>query len=527
MHTFEVLLGLLAACVALALVARRLRVPLAVVLVVGGMALALVPGLPAIELDPQLVLALFLPPLLQASAYRTDWPAFRFNLRPILLLAVGAVLFTALVVAVTAKLLVPDLPWAAAIALGAIVAPPDAVAATSVLKDFRIPKRIVTVLEGESLLNDASSLVLYRFAVAATMAGAVSFGEASLSFVLAAAGGAVVGWLVGRAAMWIFARLEDTLLDILVTFLAGFAAYIAAEHLHVSGVLASVACGLVLGQQQHAAFTAQTRLESGAVWSFVEFVLTALVFILIGLELRPLLARLEDHDPWQLAALGLAVSAALIASRFAWLFPATWLPRALSRSLRERDPMPPWSHVAVLSWAGMRGVVSLAAALALPAEFPGRDTILFLAFCAILATLVLQGTTLGPLIRRLGVSEPADEPANPAVTPEAIDARGTAAAAAMDAVAEKIDDPEQADVAEDLLRDLRVRAKRADQARRDAETGSQREAARLGLRLTAIEAARAKLLAEHKNELESDAMSALIAELDLEEQQIRVAMGEH
>jgi CPA1 family monovalent cation:H+ antiporter len=402
------------------------------------------------------------------------------------------------------------------------------VAATSVLKDFRIPKRIVTVLEGESLLNDASSLVLYRFAVAATMAGTVSFGEASLSFVLAAAGGTVLGWLVGRAAMWIFARLEDTLLDILVTFLAGFAAYIAAEQIHVSGVLAAVACGLVLGRQQHAAFTAQTRLESGAVWAFVEFVLTALVFILIGLELRGLLARLEDeaYGPWQLAGLGLAVSAALIAGRFAWLFPATWLPRALSPGLRERDPMPPWSHVVVLSWAGMRGVVSLAAALALPAEFPHRDLILFLAFCAILATLVLQGTTLGPLIRRLGVSEPADEPANPAVTPEAIEARSTAAAAAMDAVAEKLDDPEHADVAEDLLRDLRVRVKRADQARQDAETGSQREAARLGLRLTAIEAARTKLLAEHKDELESEAMSALVAELDLEEQQIRVALGE-
>lgn len=528
MHTFEVLLGLLAASVALALVARRLHVPLAVVLVLGGMALALVPGLPTIEFDPQLALVLFLPPLLQASAYRTDWPAFRFNLRPILLLALGAVLFTAAVVAATAKLLVPDLPWAAAVALGAIVAPPDAVAATSVLKNFRIPKRIVTVLEGESLLNDASSLVLYRFAVVATMAGEVSFGEASLSFVAAAVGGTVVGWLVGRAAMWIFTHLEDTLLDILVTFLAGFAAYILAEQFHVSGVLAAVACGLVLGRQQHAAFTAQTRLESGAVWSFVEFVLTALVFILIGLELRGLLARLEDeaYSSWHLAGLGLAVSAALIASRFAWLFPAVWLPRALSPSLRERDPMPPWSHVAVLSWAGMRGVVSLAAALALPADFPGRDLILFLAFCAILATLVLQGTTLGPLIRRLGVSEPEGEPANPAVTPDAIEARGTAAAAAMEAVAEKLDDPEHADVAEDLLRDLRVRAKQADQARRDSETGAQREAARLGLRLAAIEAARAKLLAEHKDELDSEAMAALVAELDLEEQQIRVAMGE-
>ncbi len=526
MLIFEVLLGLLAASVALALVARRLHTPLAVVLVIGGMTLALVPGLPTIELEPQLALVMFLPPLLQASAYRTDWPAFRFNLRPILLLALGAVVFTTAAVAVTTKLLLPDLPWAAAVALGAIVAPPDAVAATSVLKDFRIPKRLVTVLEGESLLNDASALVLYRFAVTATMAGGISFGEASLSFVLAAAGGAAVGYGVGRVAMWIFARLEDTLLDILVTFLAGFAAYIAAEQVHVSGVLAAVTCGLVLGQQQHAAFTARTRLESGAVWSFVEFVLTALVFILIGLQLRDILARLEQYDPWQLASLGLAVSAALIASRFIWLFPATWLPRVLSPRLRERDPMPPWSHVTVLSWAGMRGVVSLAAALALPAEFPGRDIILFLAFCAILATLVLQGTTLGPLIRRLGVSEPQDEPANPAVTPEAITARSEATVAAMDAVAEKLNDPEQAAAADDLLRDLRVRAKQADQMRRDAETGSQRDAARLGLRLTAVEAARAKLLAEHKDELDTEAMAALIAELDLEEQQIRVAMGE-
>jgi CPA1 family monovalent cation:H+ antiporter len=528
MHLFEVLLGLLAACVALALLARRLDVPLAVVLVLGGMALALVPGLPTIDLDPQLALVLFLPPLLQASAYRTDWPAFQFNLRPILLLALGAVLFTALAVAATAKLLVPDLPWAAAIALGAIVAPPDAVAAASVLKNFRIPKRLVVVLEGESLLNDASALVLYRVAVAATLAGEVSLGEASFSFLLSAVGGTVLGYLVGRVAMWVFTHIEDTLLDILVSFLAGFAAYLAAEHLHVSGVLAAVTCGLVLGRQQHAAFTARTRLEAVAVWGFVEFVLTALVFILIGLQLRGILERLTAYDPWQLAVLGLAVSAALIVSRFAWLVPAVWLPRALSPALRERDPMPPWSHVAVLGWAGMRGVVSLAAALALPAEFPGRDLILFLAFCAILATLVLQGTTLGPLIRRLGVSEPEAEAVSSAVTPEAIEARSQATVAAMAAVTETLDeaDPEQAAVADDLLRDLGRRAKQAEHHRQDAETGAQRLATQQRLRLTAIEAARAKLLADHKDELDADAMAALVAELDLEEQQIRVAQGE-
>lgn len=526
MEILEILLGLLAACVALALVARRLDVPFAVVLVLGGMALALVPGLPEVELDPQLALVLFLPPLLQASAYRTDWPAFRSNLRPILLLAVGGVLFTAAVVAATAKWLVPDLSWPAALALGAIVAPPDAVAAASVLKSFRIPKRLVVVLEGESLLNDASSLVLYRFAVGATMAGAVSFGEASLSFVTSAVGGAVVGYLAGRAAMWIFTHLEDTLLDILVSFLAGFAAYLAAEHVHVSGVLAAVTCGLILGRRQHAAFTARTRLEMLAVWGFVEFVLTALVFVLIGLQLRGILERLEHYDWVHLAGLGVAVSAALIVSRFAWVFPGTWLPRALSPSLRERDPMPPWSHPTILSWAGMRGVVSLAAALALPAGFPERDIIIYLAFCAILATLVLQGTTLGPLIRRLGVSEPDTEPANPTVTPEAISARSDATVAAMDAVSEKLDDPEQAALADELLRDLQHRAHRVDQFRRDAETGRQRFAAQLGLRLTAIEAARAKLLSDHRDELEGDAMAVLIAELDLEEQQIRIALGQ-
>jgi CPA1 family monovalent cation:H+ antiporter len=528
MHTFEVLLGLLAACVALASLAQRINVPLAVVLVLGGMVLALVPGLPTISLDPQLALALFLPPLLQASAYRTDWPAFQFNLRPILLLAVGAVLFTAACVAVIAKLLVPDLPWAAAIALGAIVAPPDAVAATSVLKNFSIPKRLVVVLEGESLLNDASALILYRFAVAAAMAGEVSLSEASLSFVTSAVGGTVLGYVIGRLAMWVFARIEDTLLDILVSFLAGFGAYLAAEHLHVSGVLAAVVCGMVLGRQQHAAFTARTRLEMTAVWSFVEFVLTALVFILIGLQLRGILERLTEYDSWRLAQLGLAVSLALIVSRFVWLVPATWLPRALFESVRDRDPMPPWSHVTVLGWAGMRGVVSLAAALALPAQFPGRDLILFLAFCAILATLVLQGTTLGPLIRRLGLSEPASETVNPAATPEATEARSEANSAAIAAVAEQLDerDPEQAAVANELLRDLRGRANRADGMRPDTDTGAQRRAAQLHLRLTAIEAARAKVLADHKDEIGGEATHALVSELDLEEQQIRIALGE-
>lgn len=522
MHTFELLLILVAASVGLAYAAERLRIPLAVALVLGGIALAFVPGIGTVELDPELALALFLPPLLQASAYRTDWPAFRFNLRPILSLALGAVFFTAGAVAIVVKLLVPGLPWWAAITLGAIVAPPDAVAAAAVLKQVKLPKRIVTVLEGESLINDASSLVLYRCAVAATLAGTFSIGEGALQFVGAAVGGTLAGWVVGRAAMWIFARLEDTLLDITVSLLAGFLAYILAEQIHASGVLAAVACGLVLGRRQHAEFTGESRLGLATVWRFVEFLLTALVFMLIGLQLRGIVGRLEGHDPVRLALIALAVSAALIVSRFVWTFPAVWLPRALSRRVREQDPMPPWSYPAVLSWAGMRGVVSLATALALPLRFPGRDLIVFLAFCAIFATLVVQGTTLGWVIRRLGLEE--EDSVLPA--PDTAQVRAELAAASLDAVQEHLDDDasEHGEAAAELVDEYQVRADRASIEGQDVETKTGQLMARQRLRLVAIEAAREKL-AEQTDQINADAHRALGEQLDLEEQQVRRALG--
>jgi CPA1 family monovalent cation:H+ antiporter len=527
MHTFELLLALIAASVALAYLAQRLHVPLAVSLIFGGIALAFVPGIGAVELEPELILALFLPPLLQASAYRTDWPAFRFNLRPILLLAVGAVFFTAAAVALVTKLLVPGLPWWAAIALGAIVAPPDAVAAAAVLKQVKLPKRIVTVLEGESLINDASSLVLYRLAVAATIAGSFSLSEGVLQFFGAAIGGTVAGWLVGRAAMWVFARIEDTLLDVTVSLLAGFVAYFLAEQVHASGVLAAVACGLVLGRQQHAEFTAQTRLAVANIWQFVEFLLTALIFILIGLQLRGIVERLEGYDAASLALLGLAVSATLIVSRFLWVFPTVFLPRMLSRSLRERDPLPPWSYPTVLSWAGMRGVVSLAAALALPATFPGRDIIVFLAFCAIFATLVVQGTTLGWVIRRLGLAEEEEEEDMPLPEPDTAQARAELAAASLAAVQEHLenDGAEHAEAAKELVEEYKVRAERASIEGQDVETKTGQMEAQQRLRLTAIEAAREKLK-DQTDQIDSDAHRALGEELDLEEQQIRRALGE-
>lgn len=521
MLIFEALLGLIGFCLVLDVIARALHVPLAVALVLGGIAVAAIPGIPRIELAPELALALFLPPLLQLSAYRTDWPAFRSNLRPILLLAVGAVLFTAAVVAVVAKWLVPALPWGAAIVLGAIVAPPDAVAAAAVLKDLKPPKRIVTVLEGESLLNDASSLVLYRFAIGATLAGSFDLAQGLLAFFVASIGGCVIGWLVGRAAMWIFARLDDTLHDITLSVLAGFIAYFVAEAAHVSGVLSVVVCGLVLGRHQHHVFTARTRLESASVWSFIEFVLSALVFMLIGMQLRGIIERLVDYDPWQLGLLALAVSVAMIVSRFIWIGPMIWLPRMVSKSLRERDPSPPWTHLVVLSWAGMRGVVSLAVALALPLRFPGRDIIVFLAFCAILVSLVVQGTTLGPLIKRLGVVE--EETEGP--SEEEVAVRRHITAAALSAVEARVNDPEHGDAASELVEEYKDRVEQIARLDDDGARESGRLAQELQLRLDAIDASRVSLI-ERRDDHGEEPSRAITEELDLEEEQIRRELGE-
>ncbi|HWT09339.1 MAG TPA: Na+/H+ antiporter [Roseomonas sp.] len=518
MAIVEVLLALMAACVGFALLARRTRLPYAVVLVLGGMVLAFMPGMPEVELDPQIALAFFLPPLLQASAFRTDWQAFKGNLRAILLLAVGAVLFTAFCVGVAVKLLIPGFPWAAAIALGAIVAPPDAVAAAAVLQRLRLPRRIVTVLEGESLINDASALVLYRFAVAATVAGTFSWTEAGLSFIGLSIGGAAIGWVAGWIAVRAARRLDDTLLETAASFIACFASFLAAEALHVSGVIAVVTTGLVLGHGQHS-LSARTRRDSRTVWQFIEFVLNSLIFILIGLQLNGILGRLHDYPNWHLALLALAVSAVLIVSRFVWVFPATWLPRQIA-SIRRRDPMPPVSHTIIISWAGMRGVVSLAAALALPVTFPERDLLVFLAFCAILATLVVQGTTLEWLIHRLGV----EQKRGTTMPHEEAAARTLVAHAALREMERRAEDLLAGAIAQDLLAEYRDRVRLLDGINQGAIAAER--ASRLEHRLHALRAGRARLL-RHRDEdgVEEELMSRLVEELDLEELRLRRLLG--
>lgn len=391
--------------------ARRLRLEPSILLVLVGVVLSLLPGVPAFHLDPQIVLVLILPPLLYAAAFKTSVPAFRANLRSILMLAVGLTLCSTLVVGLVAHEVVPGLPLAAAFALGAILAPPDAVSATAVARRTGLPRRIVTVLEGESLLNDATALVAYRVAVAAAVSGAFSPAEVTWRFALASVGGAAVGLAVALVVGWLRRRVDDPIIDNTMSLVAPFAAYLPAEAIGASGVLAVVVTGLYLGHQAPLTMTAASRLVTDSVWKVIEFLLQGVVFLLIGLQLREVLTGLRGYDPVEVAVAALAVTGAVIGVRFAWVFPAAYGTRLLARSRDEAQPRS-WREPLVVSWAGMRGVVSLAAAFALPlvvrsgAPFPQRDLLLFLTFVVIGVTLVGQGATLPVLIRRLKLAGP-------------------------------------------------------------------------------------------------------------------------
>jgi CPA1 family monovalent cation:H+ antiporter len=410
MFPIQIIIALLALVAVLALLAERLKLPYPILLVLGGLAISFIPGLPRIHLRPELIFLVILPPLLYYAGLLTTWRDFRANLRPILLLAVGLVLATTLAVGAVAHALIPDLPWAAALALGAIISPPDAIAATSITERLHVPRRIVTILEGESLVNDATALVALRFALAAAVAsaGAFSLPAASLQFLWVAAGGIAIGLAVGYLSAWIICLIHQPGVAGTLALLTPFAAYLPAEALHVSGVLAVVATGLVMARRLPLATTARWRLRNDAVWDTLVFILNGLVFILIGLQLPSVMEGLGHFSFDTLCLYALAVSATAILVRIAWVFAVAPLTRTIP-AIRRRDPMPPWRHVAIVSWAGMRGVVSLAAALALPhytaagAPFPGRDLIIFLSFSVILATLVLQGLTLPLLIRALRI----------------------------------------------------------------------------------------------------------------------------
>jgi monovalent cation/hydrogen antiporter len=403
MDPVELVVCLLIVLVALVIVARRLHVSYPIVLVIGGLVLALFPRLPEVRLAPEIVFLLFLPPLLYWDALNSSWRDFRENWRPISLLAIGLVFTTTMAVMVAAHSLL-GFPWGPAFILGAVLGPTDTVAAAAILERFRLPRRLLAVLRGESLLNDALALVLYETAVHVTQIRAYVWGSVSTKFCVAAFGGIAIGLVVG----WLMFRLRrltsDPLVGNTIALLTGFAAYLPANALHVSGVLAVVTAGLYLNWKGSSSMSAKTRLHSIAIWEVITFLLNGLLFILIGLQLRPILESLSAESLPSILRACLVVSGTVILVRILWVFISAGVSRAFNRGLSSRDASPPWKEPALISWVGIRGGISLAAALAIPTSlsdgspFPGRNEILILTFAVILATLVLQGLSLPGLL---------------------------------------------------------------------------------------------------------------------------------
>jgi len=520
MVLLQVALLLLLCAVALGWVARHFRFPYPIALVIGGAVLGFVPRLPQIQFDPQFLLVLVLPPILYQGALLASWHEFKANIRPIGLLAIGLVIATTLAVGATLKVIIPDMPWAAAFVLGAIVSPPDAVAATAILSRLSIPRHVVTVLEGESLVNDASGLVIYKFAVATVLTGTFSLWQASLEFIGVAVGGIAIGFVMGRLFVFIHRYLGDAFIEVLTTLAVPYAAYIFAESLHVSGVLAVVAAGLVRGRYSPEIVSAEMRIIARSVWNLLVFLLNTLIFILIGVQLSAIVARLTDFSVAQLFFYGTFVSAVAIAVRFAWVYPATYLPLMLKAARGQSVSPPREGEVFIMGWCGMRGIVSLAAALALPqtlldgSAFPGRDLIIFLTFVVIAVTLVLQGLTLTPLIRRLKVAR---DWSLQEEQQRAKMALGKAAIAAIDAVAARSGIPNElaerirAEFAEKITlavpEGLVLRHSGADDARR--------------LRAVAVKAERQELIRLWRdNQISDDVLHYIEEDLDYQESRI-------
>ncbi len=410
----SILVTFLCAVVVLSVLAKRLNIPYPISFVIGGVGLAFARHLPRPHLDPQVILLIVLPPLLYSAAWSTDWLELKRNWRPISLLAIGLVIFTTVVVAVAVHAVVPNFSWPLAFTLGAIVSPPDAVAAEAIFERLAIPRRIAAIILGECLVNDATALVLYRFALAAAISGTFSLLHASATFVYVAAGGVLIGVAAAFALEGVLRYIrkhgfDDPTIASVVFLLAPFAAYLPADALHESGVLAAVTAGILLSWRSRLFIDSETRVIGSAVWRVLTYVLNAFAFLLIGLQLPAILAELQPHVR-DYALYGAMVAMLVIVVRIAWVFPATYLPRLLSKRMREMDPAPSWRPVAVIGWSGMRGIVSLAAALALPytfgdQPFPQRGPTIFFTVCVVFVTLVFQGLTLGPLIEWLGITE--------------------------------------------------------------------------------------------------------------------------
>jgi len=453
---FQIFLILLAVLAGTALLARRFNIAPAILLMLAGIALAFVPGMPSVELPPELVLLMVLPPLIYSASVAMSWREFKFNLRPIILLSVGCVIFTAFAVAAATHYLI-GLPWSVGFLLGAIVAPPDVVAPLAIARKLGMPRRILVVLEGEGLANDATALILYRFAVVAISTGLFSLPKATGTFAIIVVSeilfGAAVGWISLHARH----RARDPQVEITLSLITPYLAYWIPEHLGGSGVIATVACGLYMSWNGPLLISSATRLQGIFFWDLVIYLIEGLLFLLTGFQMRLLYEKSKAFPLHDILFTTALVAAIIIVARFAWVYPATYLPRLLSRRTRERDPAPSWRATFVTAFTGVRGAVSLAAALALPFAlpngdpFPYRDMILFVAFGVIFITLVGLGTSLPLVVRWLGVARDgrtehiAEHEAEIAARREALDA----ALKSLDAIT---DDRELSDEVVKLLR---------------------------------------------------------------------------
>ena len=520
MHDVElVLVFLLVAVVGLSAASRAAGIPYPIVMVMGGLLLGFVP-IVDVTLDPDLVLLIFLPPLLYSGAFFANLRDLRANLRVISLLAVGLVIATACVVAVVAHALIDGIPWAAAFALGAIVAPTDPLAASAIARRLNAPRRLINVIEGESLINDGTALVIYYVAIRA-VGGDFSLADAGLKFVTTAAGGVAIGLAAGWVIAEVRKRIDDPPVEVTISLLSGYAAYVPAERAGASGVLAAVTAGVYVGWRAPEISTARMRLTGYALWEVLIFLLNAVLFVLIGLQLPHILDGLSGEPLGQLAGLALAIPLTVIACRLAWVHLVTLLIRAIDRRASQRSRRAPWRERMIAGWAGMRGAVSLAAALALKSDFPARNELLFATFATILGTLVLQGLTLPAVIRWARVRDDGAEER------EDLIARRRATEAALERLEELGREAWTYDDTVDRMRRLyeyRTRRLGARAGETDDGDGIEHRSRKYQLTVREVLAAQRRAIVDLRNQgvISNDVMHRIERELDLEDERLEI-----
>lgn len=507
-------------------IANRFKIPLELFLVIGSCIISQIPGLPPIQLNPIVVFQIFLPPILFYAAYFTSWQDFKYNIRPIMHLAFGLTLFTAVVVALAATYFIPGFTWLEGLLLGAIVSPTDASSAITISKNIGAPRRLITLLSGESLLNDAAALTLFRFCIAAILVGSFSTGLAITQFFIVTLGGAAIGLAIGYAAVYLLQLIKDMQAEITLTFIVAFSCYFVAEHFKVSGVIATVVCGIYFGRRIPEYVSSTTRFNAKSNWNTLMFIINGFIFTIIGLELPVILKNIGPYSTTSLILYGSLISLVVILARLVWVFPAAYLPRRLFPGIAKKDPMPPWRMLIIVGWSGMRGIISLAAALSIPLQlspniaFPQRDLILFLTYCVIVATLILPTITLPFLLRYFKLPDDSEE-----LIKEEIVIRIRALDAAIDHLSEIA---RKGHISQDIIKqfhdDILQRKETLSSALYETpySTLSKEYFTTKKLALGLVKAERRALLEmRKKGELHDEIFHKLLDEIDLEEVRIR------